>query len=123
MAPKLPQNQDKVLNPAPGDAGVPAAAPLVRPKFGGVALVCGDCRKRSNGPSKLKAKDVRKELKRELARLPVRLRIVQCTCLGLCPKKAIALAAVAEGRPVQAAAVHSEEEARAVAVLWARALG
>jgi predicted metal-binding protein len=94
---------------------------LVKPKFGGVALVCGDCQKRSNGPSKLKAKEVRSLLKKELHNLPVRLRIVQCSCLGLCPRKALAVSAVADGQ-VLAAEIRSEDEARAVAIALARAL-
>ena len=95
-------------------------APLVKAKFGGVALVCGDCQKRSNGPSGLKAKDVRKLLKKELHNLPVRLRIVQCGCLGLCPRKALAVSAVADGQ-VLAAELRSEDEARAAAAAFARA--
>ncbi|MDM0074335.1 hypothetical protein QTH90_08085 [Variovorax sp. J2P1-59] len=98
-----------------------AGALLVRPKFGGVALVCGDCQKRSNGPSKLKAKDVRKLLKKELHNQPVRLRIVQCSCLGICPRKALAVSAVAAGQ-VLAAELRSEDEARAAAAAFARAL-
>lgn len=97
-----------------------AGALLVRPKFGGAALVCGECQKRSNGPSKLKAKEVRKLLKKELHNLPVRLRIVQCSCLGLCPRKALAVSAVADGQ-VLAAELRSEDEARAAAAAFARA--
>lgn len=98
----------------------PGGAPLVKAKFGGVALVCGDCQKRSNGPSGLKAKDVRKLLKKELHYLPVRLRIVQCSCLGLCPRKALAVSAVADGQ-VLAAVLRSDDEARAAAAAFARA--
>ena len=67
--------------------------PLVETKLAGVVLVCGECQERKDGPTKLDARQVRKELKHGLAHLPVRLRVVQCSCLGLCPKKAIALAA------------------------------
>ncbi|MDM0048427.1 hypothetical protein [Variovorax sp. J22R115] len=101
------------------DTETPGAL-LVRPKFGGAALVCGECQKRSNGPSKLKAKEVRKLLKKELHNLPVRLRIVQCSCLGLCPRKALAVSAVADGQ-VLAAELRSEDEARAAAAAFARA--
>jgi hypothetical protein len=94
---------------------------LVKPRFGGLCLVCGDCQKRSNGPSGLKAKQVRKELRSELRQAPVRLRIVQSSCLGLCPKKAIA-ASVATGDRLLAAEIHSEKEAVAVAASFARAL-
>jgi hypothetical protein len=95
---------------------------LVKTRFGGIALVCGECEKRSNGPSKLQAKLVRKVFKRELHKLPERLRVVQCSCLGICPKKAIAVSVVAGGRPL-AAEVHSEAEASAVAGSFARSLG
>lgn len=94
---------------------------LVKARFGGIALVCGECEKRSNGPSKLKTKQVRKVFKKELHNLPVRLRVVQCSCLGICPKKAIAVSVVAGGRPL-AAEVHSEDEASAVAGRFARSL-
>ena len=104
-------------NPMSHSHSVAASDPdlLVKVKFGGVVLVCGDCQDRSSGPSKLKAKTVRKELKRGLVQSPVRLRIVESTCLGLCPKKAMAVAAVASGRPLLAAEVHSDEEAAALA--------
>lgn len=88
---------------------------LVKVKFGGVVLVCSDCEDRSNGPSKLKAKTVRKELKRGLVQSPVRLRIVESSCLGLCPKKAIAVAAVASGRPLLAAEVQTGDDPAALA--------
>ncbi|MDM0028501.1 hypothetical protein [Variovorax saccharolyticus] len=98
------------------------AALLVKPKFGGAALVCGDCEQRSDGPSKLSSKQVRKVFKRELHRLPLRLRVVECSCLGICPKKAIAVAVLANGRPL-AAEVHSEEQAELAAAGFARSLG
>lgn len=95
---------------------------LVKVKFGGVVMVCGECEDRSNGP-KFKAKTVRKELKRGLVQSPVRLRIVECSCLGLCPKKALAVTAVAAGRPVMAAVLHSEEDAAALAATVSASLG
>ncbi len=95
---------------------------LVKVKFGGVVAVCSDCEDRSSGPSKLKAKTVRKELKRGLVQSPVRMRIVESSCLGLCPKKAIAVAAIASGRPLMAAEVHDDEEAAALAVTVASSL-
>ena len=103
------------------DADSRLAHLLVKPRFGGVAMVCGECQKRSNGPSKLKAKDVRKLLKKELHNLPVRLRIVQCSCLGLCPRKALAVSAVAGGK-VLAAELQSDDDARAAAAAFSRAL-
>jgi hypothetical protein len=104
-------------------AVAPDESLLVKVKFAGVVLVCGDCEDRSNGPSKLKAKSARKELKRGLVRSPVRLRIVQSTCLGLCPKKAIAVAAVTPGHKLLAAEVCSEGDVEAFAATVASAFG
>ncbi|MDQ0037431.1 hypothetical protein J2W30_005207 [Variovorax boronicumulans] len=84
--------------------------PLVGIKLSGVVLVCGDCEERSDGPTKLKAKQVRKELKRDLVHVPGRLRVVQSTCLGLCPKKAMALVAVAGGQQPIAAEVCRDDD-------------
>ncbi|CAN5838688.1 hypothetical protein BH11PSE13_BH11PSE13_16060 [soil metagenome] len=104
-----------------------AAAPddslLVKVKFAGVVLVCSDCEERSNGPSKFKAKSARKELKRGLVRSPVRLRIVESTCLGLCPKKAIAATAVTPGHKLLAAELCDEEDAQAFAATIASHFG
>lgn len=96
--------------------------PLVETKLAGVVLVCGECQERKDGPTKLDARQVRKELKHGLAHLPVRLRVVQCSCLGLCPKKAMALAAVAQGHAPLAAEVCREGDVEAFAKAVARAL-
>jgi len=106
---------------APADAPVRAdtrdapAAPFVKAKFDGLVLVCGQCEKRSSGPSKLTAKDARKSLKSALGAQRSRLRIVQSSCLGLCPKKSIAIAAAAQGSPALLAEVRNERELKAVA--------
>ena len=111
---------------ASGDAAAiaPATAtsapPPVRVKFGGVVLVCAECEKRGSGPSKLRAKDVRKSLKKHLGPARHVLRVVQSSCLGLCPKKAIALVAAGAGAPLRAAEVKSEADAAAFAAAIAR---
>lgn len=100
-----------IHEPAPPDA---SPGPAV--KFSGAVLVCGDCEERGSGPKKLHAKDARKTLKRELvggARL--RTRVVQTSCLGLCPKKALTLVAIQPGAPLRAAAVKSEADVAAFA--------
>ncbi len=97
-----------------------AAAPLVKAKFSGVVLVCGECEKRGSGPSKLRAKDVRKTLKKQLGPARHVLRVLQSSCLGLCPKKAIALAAAAPGAALVAAEVKTEADAAAFAAVLAR---
>jgi len=96
--------------------------PLVETKLAGVVLVCGDCEERKDGPTKLRARQVRKELKHGLSHLPVRLRVVQCSCLGLCPKKAVALVAAAQGRAPLAAEACSEQDVDAFAKALARSV-
>lgn len=89
--------------------------PLVETKLAGVVLVCGECEERKDGPTRLTARQVRKELKHGLAHMPVRLRVVQCSCLGLCPKKAMALAAVTQGHALLAAEACRDDDVEAFA--------
>jgi predicted metal-binding protein len=96
----------------------PAAADdsqRVKTNFGGVVLVCRECEDRKNGPSKLRAKDVRRELKRGLVQSVVRLRIVECSCLGLCPRKAISVTAVTPNHALLAAELCAKDDAAAFA--------
>jgi hypothetical protein len=90
-------------------------APFVKAKFDGLVLVCDQCEKRSSGPSKLTAKDARKSLKRALGAQRTRMRIVASSCLGLCPKKSIAIAGAAQGAPSVLAEVRNERDLKAVA--------
>jgi len=90
-------------------------APFVKAKFDGLVLVCGQCEKRGSGPSKLTAKDARKSLKRALGAQRTRMRIVESSCLGLCPKKSIAVAGAAQGAPSVLAEVRNERDLKAVA--------
>ena len=92
-----------------------AQPPFVKAKFQGLVLICGKCEKRSSGPRKLTSKEARKTIKSALGAQKTRLRIVQSSCLGLCPKKAIAIAAAAMDTPALLAAVHDEAEVRIVA--------
>jgi hypothetical protein len=89
--------------------------PFVKTRYSGAVMICGECQKRDNGPSKLSAKEVRKDLKQALGDARHHLRLVQSSCLGLCPRKAIAVAAVAVGGPALLAEVHGEEDVAAVA--------
>ena len=91
-------------------------------KFAGAVLVCGECEERSDGPKKLAARDVRKALKHNLGEARFKLRVVQSSCLGLCPKKAIALAALGPGTHPLGAAVCDAQEAAAFAGTVVRAL-
>jgi hypothetical protein len=90
-------------------------APFVKAKFEGLVLVCGQCEERSSGPSKLTAKEARKSLKSALGAQGRRMRIVQSSCLGLCPKKSIAIAAAGQGTPSVLAEVRNERDLKAVA--------
>ncbi|MFM9924929.1 hypothetical protein VLK31_18190 [Variovorax sp. H27-G14] len=89
--------------------------PLVDTKLAGAVLVCGECEERKDGPTRLTARQVRKELKHGLAHMPVRLRVVECSCLGLCPKKAMALVAMTQGHAPLAAEVCREDDVEAFA--------
>lgn len=90
-------------------------APFEKAKFDGLVLVCGVCQKRSNGPAKLTAKEVRRELKGALGKSRFRLKIAQSSCLGLCPKKAIAVAAASGDAPALMASVKNGTDVAAVA--------
>ena len=93
----------------------PDAEPFVKPKFGGLLMVCGDCQERSSGPTRHTAKELRGELKKAVGHTPARWRMVECSCLGLCPKKATAVAACANGAPLLLAAVRKRRDVEAVA--------
>jgi hypothetical protein len=106
---------DVSVSPVASDLSRSSDAPFVKAKFEGLVLVCGQCEKRGSGPSKLTAKDARKALKRGLGGQGKRMRVVQSSCLGLCPKKSIAIAAAAEGTPSLLAEVRNERDLKTVA--------
>lgn len=89
--------------------------PFEKAKFDGLVLVCGQCQKRSSGPSKITAKDVRRGLKDALGRDRFRLKIAQSSCIGLCPKKAIAVAAASTDGPALMASVRNDADVASVA--------
>lgn len=70
-----------------------------------IVLVCKSCRKRSNGARKLKAGELVHAIKRGLPQTAPRPRVVATTCLGLCPKGAIAVAVTGRQATSQMAAV------------------
>lgn len=102
-------HSDASASPTP-----PAPLSAVSVKFDSVVLVCGECEKRDNGPTRLTTKDVRKDLKHRLAQGqrqgPHKFRTVQCSCIGLCPKKALAVVALVAGAPVLAAELKSDAD-------------
>lgn len=65
-----------------------------RPGWQAVLLVCRQCGKRSSGPKSLKAKEVVKLLRDAARAERPRPRVLATGCLGLCPKKALAIARV-----------------------------
>jgi predicted metal-binding protein len=88
------------------------------PGWQGVVLVCGECERRKDGPGHLSAKHVRKLLKRELRGVKPSLRIVETSCMGTCPKKALMLAALRSGEPLAASAVTGDDEVLDAASTW-----
>ncbi|MGJ7485349.1 hypothetical protein ACSFA2_08825 [Variovorax sp. LT2P21] len=102
--------------PAPS-APIPAgpASPFVAPKFDALLLVCSRCAERSSGPSKRKAKKLPGEFKKALGGERPRVRIVESSCLGLCPKKATAVAAAMGDGPLRLAAVGGKSDVQAMA--------
>lgn len=89
----------------------PSSIRVLRPGWKQIAMVCKSCERRGKAPKKFGAKQVGKALSRALrnARQP-RTRIVQTGCLGLCPKKAIAVAAAAPGAALHVIAWHKVDD-------------
>ncbi len=82
------------------------------PSWSSVVLVCKECQKRGSGPKRLKAKALVQEARSACKAERPRPRIVVSGCLGLCPKRAIAVARVGpEGARIVAAAA-AEDVAR-----------
>lgn len=87
-------------------------------RFGAVYLVCKACGKRGSGPKKLKPKEVAGLVRRASRSDAVRPRVVLTTCLGLCPKKATAVARVAKDSVTRIVAITERNEVdRAVLLL------
>lgn len=89
---------------------------LSRPRWDTVVLVCRACRKRGDGPTGMPAKGVIQGVRRALDDLRPRPRIVQTSCLGLCPKGATAIAAAGRGAPPMIIAVKSLDGVAAAAI-------
>ncbi len=64
------------------------------PSWQSALLVCKACGKRSSGPRRVKTKAVASEVKRLMRASRPRARVVMTSCLGLCPKGAVAVAMV-----------------------------
>lgn len=113
LPPEMPQMPRS--SPAPLAPPSALALPFARPKFDALLLVCGRCADRSNGPSKRKAKKVPGAFKKALGSGRPRVRVVESSCLGLCPRKATAVAVATGEGPLQVAAVDGKSDARVVA--------
>lgn len=94
-----------------------------KPSWEAAVLVCKDCGKRSSGPRELKIKVVVSELKRSLRKARPRPRCVLTSCLGLCPKGAVAVALAGGDKPARITAIRSLDEAEAVGEEIARRAG
>lgn len=86
-------------------------AEFEKPSWETAVLVCKDCGKRSSGPDDLKVKGVASALKGSLRKIRPRPRCVLTSCLGLCPKGAIAVALAGGDKPARIAAIRSLAEA------------
>ena len=101
------------LAPIPSPA--PEQPPFAKTRYTGAVMICEQCEKRRSGPSKLTAKKLRGPFKDALGDARLRLRIVQTSCLGLCPKKAIAVAAVEAGGQALLAEIRDKDDVTTVA--------
>lgn len=81
-----------------------------RPGWDAVVLVCRDCRKRGSGPKGFELKPTLHESRRAFKRSALRARVVAASCLGLCPKRAFAVAVVGGAAGSVIAAVQTLEQ-------------
>jgi predicted metal-binding protein len=82
--------------------------PLIEtPSWDTVILICKDCRKRKNGLQHLKSKALVKIARRDLPAASPRPRVASVSCLGVCPKHAIAVACLGYGSPPRVMRIES----------------
>ncbi|HMN78986.1 MAG TPA: hypothetical protein PKA20_03550 [Burkholderiaceae bacterium] len=79
-------------------------------------VVCRECESRKDGPTDLRAKTVRKSFKQAFRGEHGSLRVVQSSCLGYCPKRALMVLACRAGQ-VMAAQVCDDA---AIEEVWER---
>ena len=85
---------------------------ITSPSWNSLLLVCKACQKRGSGPKDLQARDVVDEARRAIHGIKPRPRVVQASCLGLCPKAAVAVAFVSAGQAPRIVAVASRKQVR-----------
>jgi hypothetical protein len=67
---------------------------VAKPSWQTLILLCRDCSKRSKGPKGFSSKEAMAEVRLAVRAERPRPRVVRCSCMGLCPKQAIAVARV-----------------------------
>jgi predicted metal-binding protein len=81
-----------------------------QPEWDSLLLVCKECRKRKDGPKHLKAKTLAATLKVMARKKAPLSQIVMTSCLGLCPKRATAVAYTGVGPAPRIVAITSSAE-------------
>ena len=81
--------------------------------------MCNACKKRKNAPRKLKSGELLREIQRGAHRIRPKPRVLATTCLGLCPKGAIAIALVAGNKVPRITAVASRSQISSICALAA----
>ena len=84
------------------------------PSWHAVFLICKQCRKRSKAPKHVKPKALAAIARAHSHEQRPRPRVVSTSCLGLCPKGAIAVAFVGGGLQPRYVPVESGEQFEAV---------
>jgi predicted metal-binding protein len=80
------------------------------PKWQAVYLICKQCGDRKNGPKRLKPKELVSSIRSHVRDERPRPRILLSSCLGMCPKKSVAIAFVGSGQPPRWLAVRKAEQ-------------
>jgi hypothetical protein len=83
---------------------------LDSPKWDALFVVCKDCRKRKNGPGDVRAKSLVGIIRMGTRDSRPRPRAIVSSCLGLCPKRATAVAFAGPDVAPQVISVESESE-------------
>jgi len=73
--------------------------PVDAPGWNTVFLVCRKCSKRKHAPHGIKPKALYSTIRHSLPKEKPRPRVLFSSCLGLCPKGAMAVARVGAGEP------------------------
>jgi len=70
---------------------------VATPSWQAVILVCRDCGKRSKGPQGFSTKEATSAARAAVQAERPRPRVLRSSCLGVCPKRAMAVARVSAG--------------------------